>query len=116
VTGEDEVQLFGLYRGKVHGTADPEKRGRLQITVPTVNGGAAFDWALPCFPYLTQQPKLVQTTANGADSRGDSHNLPVTGKTEKITLRIPKRGDPVWVMFENGSPTKPVWLGTWIGM
>lgn len=27
--------------------------------------------------------------------------------------QLPKRGDPVWVLFEGGDPAYPVWSGSW---
>lgn len=102
----EDKRFYGVYRGVVHSTADPQKRGRLQVKCRQVNGDGPLDWALPCFPYLTQQPQLEAKAGTTA----------VTGKTKKITLRLPKRGDPVWVMFEAGNPAAPVYLGTWIGM
>lgn len=101
-----EPKFFGVYRGSVDNTADPSNKGRLRIKVMSVNGGGALDWALPCFPFLTQQPKVTGTAGDHT----------VAGKTDKITLRLPKRGDPVWVMFEGGDYRKPIWLGTWIGV
>lgn len=103
---DESPSFYGLYRGVVDSTADPEHRGRLMVKVQQVNGSGALGWALPCFPYLTQKPTLEASCPTGE----------VTGTTQKITLRLPKRGDPVWVMFENGSPSSPVWLGTWIGV
>lgn len=107
---DGDPRFFGIYRGKVHDVNDPTKRGRLLVQVPQVNGTGELDWALPCFPYLTQTPKV---TTQGSNAGGP---LTGVGKTAKITLRLPKRGDPVWVMFEAGNPDRPVWLGTWLGM
>lgn len=108
---DGDLRFHGIYRGKVHNVNDPTKKGRLQIKVPQVNGDGELDWALPCFPYLTQTPGLDATATPDA-----THGHPVVGKTKKITLRLPRRGDPVWVMFEAGNPDRPVWLGTWLGM
>lgn len=107
----ESPRFYGVYRGKVHDVNDPSRKGRLLVKVPQVNGDGELDWAMPCFPYLTQTPALEATAAVDG-----THTHAVTGKTKKITLRLPKRGDPVWVMFEAGNPDRPVWLGTWIGM
>jgi hypothetical protein len=101
-----EGKLYGLYRGTVENHMDPERKSRMLVRVPSLNGTGAIGWALPCFPYLTQQPKL----------EGSAGPYGVSGKTAKITLRLPRPGDAVWVMFENGDPGSPVWLGTWRGV
>lgn len=103
---EEQTQYFGIYRGTVASSADPTGKSRLQVRVPQLNGTGVFPWALPCFPFLTQQPELIASCPAGA----------VSGRTKKITLRLPRTNDPVWVMFENGDPAKPVWLGTWLGV
>ena len=40
---------FGIYRGTVMNTADPQMKGRLQINVTSQAGGAS--WAEPCRDY-----------------------------------------------------------------
>jgi hypothetical protein len=108
MTPEDDYPVFpGIYRAIVQ-----EVRGQsLKVVVPAVSE-EALEWALPCFPLLIQQPVLVETTATGGDAYHAGH--PVVGKTEKITIRAPKRGTSVWVMFEEGDPDRPVWLGSWL--
>lgn len=106
---EDEPVFYGVYRGIVQ-----EVRGhKLKVVVPAVSEDA-LDWAMPCFPLLTQQPALVESVATGGDAYHGGH--PVTGKTEVITIRQPQRGTPVWIMFEEGDPDRPVWLGSWMGV
>lgn len=109
-----EARWFGVYRGLVSDTADPKRQNRLRVTVPAVNGEGDLGWAMPCFPLLTQQPELENAVATGGDAYHGGH--PVTGKTKKITVRMPKKGTPVWVMFENGDARRPVWLGSWMGV
>lgn len=74
----------GLFRAKVYSVADPDKKNRVQVIVPAVNGQEALGWALPCTPL-------------GA------------------AVTLPKVGDALWVMFEQGDVEHPVWLGTWLG-
>ena len=102
----DDPQYFGLYRATVVSTADPTGASRLLVQVPQLNGKGEFPWAMPCFPYLTQQPALEASCPAGT----------VSGRTKRITIRLPRTRDPVWVMFENGDPAKPVWLGSWMGV
>ena len=73
----------GLYRAMVVNSADPTNSGRIQVTVPSVVGAVA-QWATPCWP----------ATVKEADRRR------------------PGPGDQVWVAFEGGDASAPVWLGT----
>lgn len=48
---EQETTTFpGLYRGIVRRINDPQKKNRIVVVVPAVNGDGELDWALPCFP------------------------------------------------------------------
>jgi uncharacterized protein involved in type VI secretion and phage assembly len=66
---------------------DPERRGRLMITVPDVLGLAPSTWAEPCVP-LSGAP-----------------GVPMGIYT------VPPLGSAVWVEFEQGDPDHPVWVG-----
>lgn len=76
-------RFFGKYRGEVIDVDDPEKMGRLKVRTPAVLGDAAI-WAMPCVPYA-----------------GDAVGFYV----------LPKVGAGVWVEFEAGDPTYPIWVG-----
>lgn len=78
---------FGLYRGLVRDVDDPEARGRLRLEVPEVwSGGRLSNWAAYC-------------SAFGGGGAG--------------FYFLPRPGDGVWVLFERGEPTRPVWIGFW---
>ncbi len=79
-------RFYGKYRGLVVDNQDPEKRGRLKATVPEVLGETISGWALPCAPY-------AGTTAG--------------------FYAVPFPGAGVWIEFEAGDPTRPIWAGTW---
>lgn len=81
-------QYFGKYRGKVENNVDPETRGRLQVSAPSVLGEGRLSWAMPCVPYAG----------------------PGVG-----FFAIPPNGANVWVEFENGDPDKPIWSGCFWG-
>ncbi|PYR72029.1 MAG: hypothetical protein DMF86_24730 [Acidobacteria bacterium] len=81
-----EHRFYGKYRGFVVDNADPQKRGRLRVTVPSVLGDVVSGWALPCAPY------------GGHAGRG--------------FFFIPEKKDGVWVEFESGLLEFPVWVGT----
>jgi uncharacterized protein involved in type VI secretion and phage assembly len=74
---------FGKYRGTVIDNADDTKRGRLQVNVPAVLGDLAV-WAMPCVPYAGDQVGL---------------------------FTLPETGTGVWVEFEAGDPSFPIWTG-----
>ena len=77
------THYFGKYRGTVVDNADPTARGRLKVSVPAVLGGTQA-WAMPCVPYA-----------------GDGVGF----------YCLPEPGTGVWVEFEGGDPSYPVWAG-----
>jgi uncharacterized protein involved in type VI secretion and phage assembly len=79
-----QYPMIGKYRGMVTNNRDPQSRGRVQVTVPSVIPAASPQWAEACVPY--------------------AGNL--TGM-----LFLPMIGDNVWVEFEGGDISKPVWAG-----
>jgi uncharacterized protein involved in type VI secretion and phage assembly len=79
-------RFFGKYRGTVTDNNDPERLGRVQVQVPEVLGDVTSGWAVPCAPYAGAQVGLFVIPATGAG---------------------------VWVEFEAGDPSKPIWTGGW---
>ncbi len=78
-------RFTGKYRGFVADNQDPLNLGRVKVTVPAVLGpDTVSGWALPCVPYA----------GNG------------TG-----FLFVPEVDTPVWVEFEGGDPSFPIWSG-----
>lgn len=82
-----EGRFFGKYRGLVQDNNDPTGRGRVEVLVPAVMGQEPV-WALPCAPY-------------GGNNMG--------------VYTIPEPGTGVWVEFEAGDPSYPVWVGCFWG-
>ncbi|KAF0813716.1 hypothetical protein IGB42_02069 [Andreprevotia sp. IGB-42] len=78
---------FGKYRGTVTDNQDPGQRGRLQVSVPAVLDTLTL-WAMPCVPYA-----------------GPSVGF----------YSLPPVGAGVWVEFEGGDPSFPVWVGCFWG-
>jgi phage baseplate assembly protein V len=76
--------MYGVYRGKVTATDDPDQLGRVRVTVSGVRGSERA-WA------------HVATLAAGPN-RG--------------TWFIPEIGDEVVVAFEAGDPRRPIVLGS----
>ena len=79
--------FFGKYRGTVSDNSDPTNRGRIKVKVPSVLADVEA-WAMPCAPY-------------SGDGMGSYH--------------IPENGTGVWVEFEAGDPSYPVWTGCFWG-
>lgn len=82
-----ESRFYGKYRAFVVDNADPENRGRLKLSIPSVlSGDVVSAWALPCAPY------------GGAPDQG--------------FFFIPEVDAAVWVEFEAGILDYPIWVGT----
>ncbi len=81
------AKYYGLYRGMVVDSRDPEGQGRLRIELPAVFGEQASAWAVPCVPFASQS----------------------------VLIPVPAPGTPIWVAFEEGDAARPVWLGTMAG-
>ena len=79
--------FYGKYRGTVINNVDPEMRGRLMLSVPDVLGLIPSSWAEPCVPLAGP-----------------------TGPPMGVYL-VPPIGAGVWVEFEHGDPSYPIWAG-----
>jgi uncharacterized protein involved in type VI secretion and phage assembly len=90
-TAAKELQMrtdfFGKYRGTIVDNVDPLKRGRLKVAVPQVLETVQV-WALPCVPFA------------GSDQG---------------FYAMPDVGTGVWVEFEAGDPSFPIWTGFFWG-
>lgn len=86
---QEKVQnrYYGKYRALVTDNQDPDHRGRLKVKVPALTGETEIGWAMPCFPY------------GGGPDRG--------------FYMVPEVGDGVWVEFEAGYLSYPIWSGAW---
>jgi len=82
-----ENRYYGKYRGLVESNEDGAKAGRLLVKVPAIMGEKAIGWAMPCFPY------------GGGPDRG--------------MYLVPEKDDGVWVEFEAGNLSYPIWSGVW---
>jgi uncharacterized protein involved in type VI secretion and phage assembly len=79
---------YGKYRGLVTDNQDPEQLGRIRAKVPEVLGEVEAGWALPCVPYA-----------------GDGLGF----------FTIPPEGAGVFIEFEAGDISRPIWSGCWWG-
>jgi hypothetical protein len=78
---------FGKYRGTAVSVTDPQGQGRVQVQVPAVLGDAPA-WAMPCFP--------------------------VAGSGGAGVLALPAVGASLWVEFEAGDASRPIWVGSFL--
>lgn len=86
VTRAVQSRAYGKYRGFVADNEDPEKRARLRLSVPSVLGTETTGWALPCLPF--------------------------GGLADQGWFAVPEVGAQVWVEFEEGNISRPIWTGT----
>lgn len=91
VGGAPQRTYYGKYRGRVADNQDPDGLGRLLLRVPSILGeDVTTDWALPC--------------------------LPIGGQDGVGSFWIPEKEALVWVEFEQGLLSHPIWTGTfWDG-
>jgi len=82
-----EGRYYGKFRGQVTDKNDPNNLGRLRAKVPRLLGDTETGWALPAFPY--------------------------GGTSEQGLFLVPDVGSGVWIEFEEGHLSYPVWTGTW---
>jgi type VI secretion system secreted protein VgrG len=83
-----DQRYYGKYRGYVADVDDPQKLGRIQARVPRLLGETLTGWALPCAPYA------------GPDQG---------------FFTVPDVGSGVWIEFEEGDLSRPIWTGSWWG-
>lgn len=86
LAAQSRSRFYGKYRGIVRDTDDPEGLARLRAEVPEVLDTELSPWALPCTPYA------------GADQGWHA---------------VPPVGAGVWIEFEGGDPSRPIWVGGW---
>lgn len=81
-------RYYGKYRGYASDVTDPLSLGRLKAYVPRLLGEAETGWAMPCAPYA------------GPDQGW---------------YTVPEVGAGVWIEFEGGDLSRPIWSGGWWG-
>lgn len=85
----DANPYYGKYRGVVTNVNDPEGRGRITAIVPDVFGSSSSGWAMPSVPF----------------AHDNGYGL----------ILLPEVGDGVWVEFEQGNSSYPIWSGSFWG-
>lgn len=84
----DTNRVYGKHQGTVMNNLDPNNLGRLQAFVPGVLGDVPTGWAKPCVPY-------------GGPTSG--------------FFSVPPIGAGVWIEFEAGNVSLPIWTGCYWG-
>ena len=77
---------YGKYRGLVTDNQDPKNLARIRAKVPEVLQDEETGWALPSLPY----------SGNGSGF-----------------FRVPAKNAGVWIEFEAGDVSRPIWTGCW---
>lgn len=85
-TDQKTDRFYGKYRGLVSDNMDPLGLGRLKALVPEVLGETMSSYAVPCAPYAG--------TLSGF-------------------FAVPPVGAGVWIEFEAGDVSRPIWSGCW---
>jgi uncharacterized protein involved in type VI secretion and phage assembly len=85
---QQPVRYYGKYRGIVSDNDDPNRLGRIRARVQELLGDVQSGWALPCAPYA-------------GDGEGQ--------------FTVPPVGAGVWIEFESGDLSRPIWSGCWWG-
>lgn len=81
-------RVYGMYRGTVMENTDPLSMGRIKAFVPEVLQGVPTGWATPC--------------------------APVAGLKAGF-FSVPAIGSGVWIEFEAGDVSRPIWVGGYWG-
>lgn len=73
-----------VYCALVVANEDPNKLGRLKVRLPSILGDAEL-WAVP--------------------------SIPIGVEVNNLQDIVPETGAMVWIAFEGGDLTRPVWIG-----
>lgn len=77
------MQYFGKYRAIVTETNDAKKQ--IKVQCPAIYANYSSGWCNPCIPIMQ----------------------------DASMLKMPSVDEPVWIEFEQGDISKPIWVGTW---
>jgi len=83
---DQQRRYYGKFRGLVTDNNDPDKQGRIRAKVPELFGDEPTGWAMACVPFAPP-----------------GHGL----------LMLPDTDTNVWIEFEGGDPSRPIWAGCW---
>ena len=79
-------KFYEKYRAIVTNNNDPEHWGRIKVKCPSVLGDYESAWCMPCVPFLCNDEGF---------------------------FKVPNIQDGVWIEFEGGNLSKPIYVGGW---
>ena len=96
---------YGKYRAKVLKVDKSTKK--IKVKCEDIYGGYESPWCTPCIPF-------IEITSKSTTTVNEEHSHTVTIKPNQYEINLlPKVGENVWIEFEQGIVTKPIWCGTW---
>jgi len=120
-------KYYGLYRGICKNNQAPDGSNTIQVSIPALLGDSAVtDWIPGCLPVVVDSEhgtngglsitssgsSAANTGAGGSPSH--THSM---AHTHTVTLtphvKVPDIDQVVWIMFEQGDPNYPVWMGVY---
>lgn len=78
------MKFYGKYKAFCRDNNDPKMRGRIRVEAPYPLGTGRLNWSAWADPCF-----------------------------QANTFHVPEEGDGVWVEFEGGDPSRPIWSGIW---
>lgn len=89
--------FYGVYRGVVFDNRDPEKHGRLRLTIPQILGSTATEWAW------------------GRDTPSAKFNVPAIGQGVWVMFEGGNPHFPMWIgtFGKQMSTSKPLIVNPW---
>jgi hypothetical protein len=79
-------RFWGKYRATVQQVLTGQDLGKLVVSAPDIYGVSSSPPVWPCVPFA-----------------GPKHGF----------FSLPEQGDGVWIEFEGGDPSQPIWTGGW---
>lgn len=79
-------RFYGKYKGIVSEVGEADQLGYIKVKIPEIFGERISPWVQPQVPFA-----------------GPNYGL----------LMLPKTGDGVWIEFEAGDISRPIWTGFW---
>ena len=80
---------------------------KIKVKCEDIYGDYESPWCTPCIPF-------IEITSKSTTTVNEEHSHTVTIKPNQYEINLlPKVGENVWIEFEQGIVTKPIWCGTW---
>ena len=102
---------YGVWRGICENNLDPLSLGRIKVRIPSLHGAAIGGSS-----FLDSNHNEVGKTGEGIRTDALPWAWPCTrggGVLDSGEYDVPLIGASVWVVFEQGDPDYPIWIGTW---